>query len=103
MRRYSDLKALPTDAEHEKEAIQEENRGHVNKQQFHELNLKGGQMEKSDLRVKQVSFSPPPVKEKKKKEKKKKSSACKLTTSQQFFLVPEGNGKLNRKSNLLFT
>lgn len=100
MRRYSDLKALPTDAEHEKEAIQEENRGSRKQTQFHELNLKGGQMEKSDLRVKQVSFSPPPVKEKK---KKKKSSACKLTTSQQFFLVPEGNGKLNRKSNLLFT
>lgn len=71
MRRYSDLKALPTDAEHEKEAIQEENRGSRKQTQFHELNLKGGQMEKSDLRVKQVSFSPPPVKEKKKKKKKK--------------------------------
>lgn len=90
MRRYSDLKALPTDAEHEKEAIQEENRGHVNKQQFHELNLKGGQMEKSDLRVKQVSFSPPPVKEKKKK--KKKVLRANSQPANNFSLSPKAMG-----------
>lgn len=92
MRRYSDLKALLTDAEHEKEAIQEENRGHVNKQQFHELNLKGGQMEKSDLRVKQVSFSPPPVKEKKKKEKKKKVLRANSQPANNFSLSPKAMG-----------
>lgn len=90
MRRYSDLKALPTDAEHEKEAIQEENRGSRKQTQFHELNLKGGQMEKSDLRVKQVSFSPPPVKEKKKK--KKKVLRANSQPANNFSLSPKAMG-----------
>lgn len=65
--------------------------GHVNKQQFHELNLKGGQMEKSDLRVKQVSFSPPPVKEKGKK-KKKKVLRANSQPANNFSLSPKAMG-----------